>query len=120
MPRFNVSLQAAYDRVGDLLGYSGAANLGDVAGALRTYEKALAIREVLAAANPNDASIQSELLNSYFHLSFVLMDAGDYSGGFEYACGKGSPWHKSSQSPMPIQSTRTFFAGFYWKTGGIP
>jgi len=51
-----------------------------LAGALQSYKKALAIREALAAANPNDASIQSELLNSYFHLSFVLMDAGTIRG----------------------------------------
>ena len=111
-------LAAAYDRVGDLLGYSGAANLGDVAGALQSYEKALAIREVLAAANPNDASIQSELLNNYFHLSFVLMDAGDYSGALS-VLRKGLPIAQKLAVTLADPKYKDFLAGFYWKTGGI-
>ena len=53
----DVSLQqelaAAYDRVGDLQGYSGAANLGDFSGAIRSYEKALTIRQAAASSKPN-------------------------------------------------------------------
>ena len=111
-------LAAAYDRVGDLLGYSGAANLGDVAGALQSYKKALAIREVLAAVNPNDASIQSELLNSYFHLSFVLMDAGDYSGALS-VLRKGLPIAQKLAVTLADPKYKDYLAGFYWKTGGI-
>jgi non-specific serine/threonine protein kinase/serine/threonine-protein kinase len=36
-------LAAAYDRVGDVLGYDGAANQGDFPGAIQNYNKALAI-----------------------------------------------------------------------------
>src|SRR5580693_2942809 len=72
-------LAAAYDRVGDLLGYNGAANLGDLSGALKSYEKALAIRES-AVANAGKQQMREDLLNDYFHLSFVLNDSGDYVG----------------------------------------
>ena len=111
-------LAAAYDRVGDLLGYSGAANLGDLAGALESYKKAMAIREALAAANPNDASIQSELLNDYFHLSFVLMDAGDFSGALD-VLRKGLPMAQKLEATHADPSYKDVLAGFYWKTGGI-
>ena len=42
-------LAAAYDRVGDVQGNPGAANLGDIEGAIKSYEKAQAIRKTLAA-----------------------------------------------------------------------
>jgi len=111
-------LAAAYDRVGDLLGYSGAANLGDPTGALKSYKKALTIREALASANPNDASIQSELLNNYFHLSFVLMDAGDFAGALD-VLRKGLPMAQKLETTRADPSYRDILAGFYWKTGSI-
>jgi non-specific serine/threonine protein kinase/serine/threonine-protein kinase len=111
-------LAAAYDRVGDLLGYSGAANLGDVSGALNTYKKALVIREALAAANPDDPSIQSDLLNDYFHMSFVLMDAGDRAGALE-VLAKGLPRAQSLASAHADPTYKDILAGFYWKTGGV-
>jgi serine/threonine protein kinase len=111
-------LAAAYDRVGDLLGYSGAANLGDVPGALQSYKKALAIRESLAAASPDDPSIQSDLLNNYFHLSFVLQDAGNYSGALDIL-GKGLPIAQKLAAARPDPIHKDLLAGFYWKTGGV-
>jgi len=89
-----------------------------VAGALQSYKKALAIREVLAAVNPNDASIQSELLNNYFHLSFVLMDAGDYSGALS-VLRKGLPIAQKLAVTLADPKYKDYLAGFYWKTGGI-
>ncbi len=113
-----LELAAAYDRVGDLLGYSGAANLGDFAGALESYKKALAIRETLAASYPDDPSIRSDLLNNYFHLSFVLMDVGNYSGALE-VLRKGLPIAQRLAATRPDPISKDVLAGFYWKTGGI-
>jgi non-specific serine/threonine protein kinase/serine/threonine-protein kinase len=111
-------LAAAYDRVGDLLGYSGAANLGDFPGALKSYQKALAIRETAAAANSDDPSIQSDLLNDYFHMSFVLMDVGDRAGALE-VLRKGLPMAQRLASAQPDPIYKDTLAGIYWKTGGI-
>ena len=44
-------LAAAYQRIGDVQGKPFAANLGDTAGALRSYETALQLREAVYAAN---------------------------------------------------------------------
>src|SRR5581483_748120 len=118
----DVSLQrelaAAYDRVGDLLGYSGAANLGDVSGALESYRKALAIREAVAAANPDNLSMQSDLLNEYFHMSFVLMDARDSAGALKILA-KGLPNAQRLASTQTDPIYKDLLAGIYWKTGGI-
>jgi eukaryotic-like serine/threonine-protein kinase len=111
-------LAAAYDRVGDLLGYSGAANLGDLSGALDSYKKALAIREALAAANPDNPSMQSDLVNDYFHLSFVLMDTGDHAGALE-VLEKALPIAQRLASAHPEPIYKDILAGMYWKTGGI-
>ena len=77
-------LAAAYDRVGDLLGYSGAANLGDFAGALQSYQKALAIRERRLAASPDNTQMQSDLLSDYFRLSFALQGTADYAKALQH------------------------------------
>jgi len=77
-----VSLQkeiaAAYDRVGDVLGYPYAANLGDQNGALQSYHKALSIRESLIATTPNDATLKRELVGTYFRLAQVLESVGNF------------------------------------------
>src|SRR5579864_1095806 len=44
-PALQRELAAAYDRIGDVQGYTGAANLDDFPGAAKSYSKALAIRE---------------------------------------------------------------------------
>lgn len=118
----DVSLQrelaAAYDRVGDLLGYMGAANLGDLSGALQNYQKALAIREASAQASPGDAAIQFALLNEYFHLSFVLLDVGDSQGALK-VLAKGLPIADGLAKTQSDPKYRDMLAGFYWRTGSI-
>jgi len=79
-PALQRELAAAYSRIGDVQGYSGAANLDDYDGALTSYAKALAIRQSLAAANPSDLTLRSDLLQEYFKVSFALMNRGDFDG----------------------------------------
>lgn len=61
----DISLQrervTAYSKIGKVQGYPGAANLGDTAGALESFRKALAIREAIAAARPHDVDDQIAL-----------------------------------------------------------
>jgi non-specific serine/threonine protein kinase/serine/threonine-protein kinase len=111
-------LAAAYDRVGDLLGYDGAANLGDTRGALKNYKKALAIREAAASANRSDVAIQSDLLGDYFRLSFVLLSAGDYSGALS-DLGAALPIAQKLADSQPDPKYKDFLAGFYWQTGTV-
>jgi non-specific serine/threonine protein kinase/serine/threonine-protein kinase len=118
----DVSLQrelaAAYDRVGDVLGYNGAANLGDFAGALQNYKKALAIRESAAAANPDDPQTRSELLSDYFRLSFALQDAGDYPAALE-DLRKGLPLAQAFVAASNDPKYQEWLAGFYWQSGSV-
>jgi len=110
-------LAAAYDRVGDLLGYDGAANLGDYTGALNSYNKALAIRESSATANPDDLRPQLDLLNDYFRLSFTLLDSGrsEALGIVRRAIPLAQRISQLQRDPR----YKDWLAGFYWMQGNI-
>ena len=72
-------LAAAYERVGDVLGYPYGANLGDEPGALKSYRKALAIRESLSAALPGDVAVQRDLVGCYYRMAQVFEAIGKFS-----------------------------------------
>jgi non-specific serine/threonine protein kinase/serine/threonine-protein kinase len=67
-PTLQRELATAYQRVGDVQGGSADANLGDYAGALASYRKALRIREMLAKARPQDAQLRQELASGYLQV----------------------------------------------------
>ena len=73
-------LASAYEKVGSAQGARSAPSLGDRAGALASYRKALAIREPLAAASPQDADIGVELSHSYQFVGDLLAYNGDLQG----------------------------------------
>ena len=79
----DVSLQeelaAAYEKVGDVLGYPYAANLGDPSGALQSYRKALTIRESLAAAKPSEPRLLT-VTSDYMRMANLLESTGDLRG----------------------------------------
>ena len=111
-------LAAAYDRVGDLMGYSGAANLGDFTGAMQSYNKALAIREAAVQSNPKDASLQLDLLSDYFRVSYALFNAGDYSRALTYL-RSGLPIAQKLADAQHDSRNIDFLAGIYWQTGTV-
>jgi len=76
-------LATAYERVGDVLGYPYAPNLGDSAGALASYRKALRIREALAASSPNDLKLQRQLTGNHFRIANALEFTGDLNGALD-------------------------------------
>jgi serine/threonine protein kinase/tetratricopeptide (TPR) repeat protein len=70
-------LATAYVKVGDVQGQSYYANLGDSAGALASYRKALAIREELAASDPADLANRLDLARCHNKVGEVLAKMGD-------------------------------------------
>ena len=77
-PQLQRELAAAYHRVGDVQGYTGATNLNDFTGAAQSYSKALAIRETLVAANPGDMNLRTELIDEYFPVATSFENIGDF------------------------------------------
>jgi serine/threonine protein kinase len=69
-------LATAYERIGQLQGNTMESNLGDSEGALASSEKALAIWESVARANPDNATDQLSVATGQRMLSLMLSGAG--------------------------------------------
>ena len=69
-------LATAYEKVADVQGGYRQANLGEAAGAIESYRKALDIRLAL----PQDRDLQREVLRNYGKLGEVLAGSGDSAG----------------------------------------
>ena len=118
----DVSLQKelahAYERVGDVLGYPLAANLGDKVGAERSYRKALAIRESLTATVPNDPGLLRDLVGNYFRLAQVLESSGNFTDALETlrkAQSIAQQIGAGSKDPALVDT----YAGSYYFTASI-
>ena len=76
-------LAAAYDRVGDVQGNPAAANLGDAEGALKSYEKAAAIRRTLAADAPDRLQARLDMATSTMRIGFAYFARGAVKNAVE-------------------------------------
>lgn len=75
-------LAAAYERVGDVQGNPRLANLGDTAGAVDSYKKALEMRQALAATE-HDPLDNAELARTYVTLGFLYQVTNNFSNEIE-------------------------------------
>jgi len=83
VPDLQRELAAAYERVGDVQGNPQFANLGDTAGGIASYRKALQIRLALGhdrQASPDD---ESALAAIYVKLGFALNATNDFSSALQ-------------------------------------
>lgn len=83
VPDLQRELAAAYERVGDVQGNPYFANLGDTAGAIASYRKALQIRLALANAERGSSDDQVALVAIYTKLGFGLEATSDFPSDFE-------------------------------------
>jgi serine/threonine protein kinase/tetratricopeptide (TPR) repeat protein len=83
-PALQRELAAAYERVGDVRGGESSGSLGDIAGAVESYTKALKIREALVAVNPDDAQARRDLATSHQKIGYRLLDTREASNGVEH------------------------------------
>jgi eukaryotic-like serine/threonine-protein kinase len=83
-PPLQRELAAAYDKVGDVRGQAYSASLGDRAGAIDSYQKALRIREALVTAAPRDVQNRGDLATSYQKIGNQLVGTSEAARGLEY------------------------------------
>jgi serine/threonine protein kinase len=69
-------LASAYRRIGEAQGGQFAANLGDTAGALKSFQKSLEIRKQIYAADPQSLESIVALADSYHAVSEKLLSSG--------------------------------------------
>lgn len=83
----DASLQAeiadAYEKISEIQGGRGMANLGDTAGAVESLRKCLQIRQSLLAANPHDAGVRLSAAKAFRELALMLGQRGDSEGAAE-------------------------------------
>ncbi len=65
-------LAAAYEKVGNVQGMPDQPNLGDLKGALDSYQKAQNLRESLVANDVKNADLRDELATNYDHQGIIL------------------------------------------------
>jgi serine/threonine protein kinase/tetratricopeptide (TPR) repeat protein len=78
-------LAMAYERVADVQGGYHAANLGDHAGAIASYRKALAIRESLRQRIAANAEVRRDLVRTHGKLSEALLESGHPAEAMEHS-----------------------------------
>ena len=66
-----VELAGAYLKIGDVQGLPYQANLGDTAGAAKSYRKALAIAEAVRAEKPDDPEVLKLVADAHDRVGFV-------------------------------------------------
>jgi len=116
-PSLQKELAAAYERVGDVLGFPYGANLGDKAGALDNYRKALAIRESLAATTTDDAQLQSDLAGTYIRVAQVLENEGNFGDALaNFAKAVPIIERLAARNSDPVLADQ--HAGIYYFTAG--
>jgi non-specific serine/threonine protein kinase/serine/threonine-protein kinase len=82
-PGLQRELAAAYERVGDVQGNPYLANLGDTAGAIASYRKALNLRLALANSNHSSYEDRAALVGIDMQLALGLEAASDFGASIE-------------------------------------
>jgi non-specific serine/threonine protein kinase/serine/threonine-protein kinase len=115
-PALQREIAAAYQRMGDVQGYIGMANLNDYSGASLSYAKAMAILEPLTAATPNDLDLRAELLRSYFEASAAFENTGDFDSDLRIL-GKARTLISTQPGGISDGQQQFNMSGIYYYTG---
>src|SRR5215469_13559654 len=78
-------LAAGYKRIGDVQGDVYTANLGDSAGSLASYQKALEIRKAVFAAKPTNVTDAINLAQSLHSVADALLLKGESDQAWKYS-----------------------------------
>jgi non-specific serine/threonine protein kinase/serine/threonine-protein kinase len=76
-------LALAYEKMGDVQGRADGPNVGDTAGALDSYRKAVSIRKAIQESAPDDLVALRDLASVTSRLSGALKVAGEYEAGLK-------------------------------------
>ena len=77
-PDLQRDLASAYIKTGDVMGNMGDANLSGSLSSQANYQKALAIRQKLAAAAPNDMEAREDLVRAWIKVGEGQSSSGDH------------------------------------------
>jgi serine/threonine protein kinase len=72
-PMLRRDLASAYEKIGDIQGRLGGANMGDTDGAIASFQIAIRTREALLAAEGGSVELQRDLLRTHGKIGELLM-----------------------------------------------
>jgi len=110
-------LADAYEKVGDVQGHPYYANLGDVHGALASYQKAISIREAVLRADPQNPLLKRELSGAYWKRGICLDASSDFPGALAHL-RKALSLTEESGAPNDAAG-QDRLAGDYWAIAQI-
>jgi non-specific serine/threonine protein kinase/serine/threonine-protein kinase len=125
-PALQLELAAAYEKVGDLQGALGSANLADTPGAHRSYTTAVALREAVAGTGERSLEEQRALAEARRKLASMRMAEGDWAGAtglfeqvraFHASLAAARPDDFAAQVDAAVSQT---YVGIGWGMSGRP
>ncbi|MBS1794704.1 MAG: protein kinase [Acidobacteria bacterium] len=112
-------LATAYAKLGRIQGNSYYANLGDTDGAMRSYQKSLAIRQTLSAADPESVELREELADSFEGVGDIYYTADDLPNGLSSYRSAQTIRENLARGAPADPSYQSALAGLYAKIGDI-
>jgi non-specific serine/threonine protein kinase/serine/threonine-protein kinase len=114
-------IAAAYVKVGDVQGRPFTANLGDTAGALASYRKAIALYEAMVSDGDGalNLALRPELALAYVRLSEVLAAAGKTPDSLSYAQKALAIERELSSAPTASPEARRALVVSYTRVGDM-
>jgi tetratricopeptide (TPR) repeat protein len=112
-------LAGAYVKVGDVQGRPFTPNLGDTAGALVSYRKAIALYESVDGPTTDDRAFRSELAYAYIRQSDVLAAAGDTASALTSAQKGLAVEREISSDPSASPAARRSLVASYSRVGDL-
>src|SRR6266849_6736699 len=107
-------LATAYQKVGDVQGSTNIGNVGDTGGALKSYRKALGIREEIASLRTANAEDRRRLASAYIDVGKILGKTGNDEAWLEM-CRKALAMYQAlaEANPTAVQYRGDVAEG-YW------
>ncbi|NOX60050.1 MAG: protein kinase [Planctomycetes bacterium] len=105
-PELLLEMSDAYERMGDVQGRPNYPNLGDLSGALESYQKSIKILEALCHANPDDLDLHRRLAFCHNRIKEVQTARGDLSQAIAHAhayLNIVEPFYRKDPNDLPVQ-----------------
>jgi non-specific serine/threonine protein kinase/serine/threonine-protein kinase len=115
-PGFESDLAAGYEKLGDVQGNPDYANLGDTIGALASFQKALSIRQSLAAAEPASFALQRARGADVARVSACLTALGRPTEAVDIY-RRELPWAEKYAEEHKEVTVQDWLAGTYYVMG---
>ena len=110
---------AAYLKVGDVQGRPFTPNLGDTAGALASYRKAVSLYESIGGDTARDEAMRRELALAYMRLSDVVTAAGDTAASLSFAQKSLAIEREVSSDATDTPAARRALVASYTRVGDM-